>query len=204
LIYWQDCYYSKNAVKTIISPQAIVDSSDVFQSWHQLGYHIGDPTPGRIRFDSHDGLVGVSMTLVHHEGLHYCPTDVYTLDHTLATWFSLAVQRVTRKDVNAPVKGPARSRFVPTTKAKQVESEEWLLRLGSPGVRRLDLLPGCVTGIPSTFFYHPFHYINHKEQASIKKLPGQPSLVCTSEQKCCFYILASCAPPPRTTPIQTN
>ena len=29
LIYWQDCYYSKNAVETIISPQAIVDSSDV-------------------------------------------------------------------------------------------------------------------------------------------------------------------------------
>ncbi len=40
-IYWQDCYYSKNAVKTIISPQAFIDSSDVFQSWHQLGYRIG-------------------------------------------------------------------------------------------------------------------------------------------------------------------
>jgi hypothetical protein len=34
-IYWQDCYYSNNAVETIISPQAIVDSSDVFKSWHQ-------------------------------------------------------------------------------------------------------------------------------------------------------------------------
>jgi hypothetical protein len=31
-IYWQVCYYCKNAVETIISPQAIVDSSDVFQS----------------------------------------------------------------------------------------------------------------------------------------------------------------------------
>jgi hypothetical protein len=29
-IYWQDCYYSKNAVEMIILPQAIVDSSDVF------------------------------------------------------------------------------------------------------------------------------------------------------------------------------
>jgi hypothetical protein len=37
-IYWQDCYYSKNAVETIISPQAIVDSSNVFKSWHQSGY----------------------------------------------------------------------------------------------------------------------------------------------------------------------
>jgi hypothetical protein len=77
LIYWQDCYYSKNAVKTFISPQAIVDLSDVFQSWHQSGYRIGDPTLGHIRFDSHDGLVSISMTLVHHGGLHHCPTDVY-------------------------------------------------------------------------------------------------------------------------------
>jgi hypothetical protein len=29
-VYWQTCYYSKNAVETIISPQAIVNSSDVF------------------------------------------------------------------------------------------------------------------------------------------------------------------------------
>jgi hypothetical protein len=28
LIYWQDCYYSKNAVEVIISPQAIVNLSD--------------------------------------------------------------------------------------------------------------------------------------------------------------------------------
>jgi hypothetical protein len=188
LIYWHNCYYSKNAVKTIISPQAIVDSSDIFQSWHQLGYRIGDPTPGRIRFDSHDGLVGMSMTLVHHEGLHYCPTDVYTINHTPATRFSWAVRRVACNDGNAPVKGPACSRFVPTTKAKQVESEVLLLRLGSPGVRQLDLLPGCITGIPSTFRYHRFHYIDYKEQALIKKLPAQPSLVCTSKQKCRFYM----------------
>jgi hypothetical protein len=88
-----------------------------------LGYRIGDPTLGHIRFDSHDGLVGMSMTLVHHESLHYCPTDVYTINHMLATWFSLAVRRVAHNDGHAPDKGPARSWFVPTTKAKQVESE---------------------------------------------------------------------------------
>jgi hypothetical protein len=189
LIYWQDCYYSKNAVETIISPQAIVDSSDVFQSWHQSSYRSGNPTPGRIRFDSHDGLCGMSMTLVHHEGLHYCPTDVYTLDHMPATWFSLAVRRVALNIGNAPIKkGLARSQFIPTTKAKQVESEVWLLRLGSPGVHQLNLFPGCITRIPSTFHHHPFHYVDHKEQASIKKRPAQPSLIRTSECKCCFYM----------------
>jgi hypothetical protein len=65
-IYWQDCYYSKNVVKPIITLQAIVNSSDIFQSWHQSGYRIRDPTLGCIRFNTHDGLVGMSMTLVHH------------------------------------------------------------------------------------------------------------------------------------------
>ena len=170
LIYWQDCYYSKNAVETIISSQAIVDLSDVFQSWHQSGYWSCDSTSGHIRFDSHDGLCGMSMTLVHHEGLHYCPTDVYTLNHTPATWFSPAVHWVACNVGDAPIKkGPARSRFVPTTKAKQVESEVWLLRLGSPGIHQLYFLSGCIIGIPSTFHHHPFHYVGHKEQASIKK-----------------------------------
>ncbi len=110
------------------------------------------------------------MTLVHHEGLYYCPTDVYTLDHTPTTRFSLAVCSVACNIGDAPIKkGPARSQFVPSTKAKQVESEVWLLCLGSPGVHQLDLLPGCITGIPSTFHHHPFHYVGHKEQASIKK-----------------------------------
>jgi len=122
-IYWQDCYYSKHAVETIISPQAIVDSSDVFHSWQQTGFRIGDPTPGRIRFDSHDSLVGMSMTLVYHEGLHYCPTNVYTVNHTPATRFSPALHRVARPEGNTTIKGPARSCFVPTSKAKQVESE---------------------------------------------------------------------------------
>ena len=63
-IYWQVCYFWKNAVETIISPQAIVDSSDVFQSWHQTGYRNGVSTPGCIRFDSHDGLLTISMSLV--------------------------------------------------------------------------------------------------------------------------------------------
>jgi hypothetical protein len=49
-IYWQVCYFCTNAVETIISPQAIVDSSDVFQSWHQTGYRCGVSTPGCIRF----------------------------------------------------------------------------------------------------------------------------------------------------------
>jgi hypothetical protein len=77
----------------------------------------------------------MSMTLVHHEGLHYCPTDVYTVDHMPATKCSPAVRRVARHDGDNTNKGSSRPRFAPTTKAKQVESEVWLLHLRSPGVR---------------------------------------------------------------------
>jgi len=168
-IYWQVCYFCANVVETIIFPQAIVDLSDVFQSWHQTGYRCGISTPGCIQFDSHDGLVTMSMTLVLHDGLHYCPTDVYAVDTMPASRFLPAVRRMACP-ATLPVPGESRSHecFIPVSKAKQVESEVWLLRLGSPGVHQLDMLPGRITGIPSGFKYHPFHYIDHKEQASIK------------------------------------
>jgi hypothetical protein len=188
LIYWQDCYYSKNAVEMIISPQAIVDSSDVFQSWHQTGYRNGDSTPGHIRFDSYYSLLSMTMTLVCHKGLHYCPTDAFIVDHTPATRYSFALNWIAINVGDGPAKGSTPSHFVPTTKVKRVESEVWLLCLGSPGVCQLDLLPGHVTVIPLDFRYHPFHYIDHKEQASLKKQPAQWSAVCTSECKQHFYM----------------
>ena len=120
-IYWQVCYFWKNAVETIISPQAIVDSSDVFQSWHQTGYRNGVSTPGCIRFDSHDGLLTMSMSLVHHDGLHYCPTDVYAVDTLPASRYSPAVRRVVGLESlpglsPVPRKTRSHERFLPVSK----------------------------------------------------------------------------------------
>ena len=42
-VYYQPCYYCKNAVETIISPQAILASSDVLVSWTQTGHKDGSP-----------------------------------------------------------------------------------------------------------------------------------------------------------------
>ena len=69
-----------------------------------------------------------------------------------------------------------------------MESEVWLLRLGSPGVHQLDALPGNVTGIPSVFEYHPFRFIDFKEQARIRKQTAQRSAVRTNECKKRFYM----------------
>jgi hypothetical protein len=64
----------------------------------------------------------------------------------------------------------------------------WLLRLGSPGVHQLDVLPGNVTGLPLVFEYHPFRFIDFKEQAQIRKQAAQHSAVRTTDCRRRFYM----------------
>jgi hypothetical protein len=66
--------------------------------------------------------------------------------------------------------------------------EVWLLRLGSPGVHQLDVLPSNVTGLPSVFEYHPFRFIDFKEQARIRKQAAQRSAVRTTDCRHRFYM----------------
>ena len=51
-----------------------------------------------------------------------------------------------------------------------------------PGVHQLDVLPGNVTGLPLVFEYHPFRFINFKEQARIWKQAAQRSAVRTTDR----------------------
>jgi hypothetical protein len=77
--YFQTCYYCANMVETIISPAAVLTSSNVFFSWTREGFH--DPTiPGSLRFTSHNGLLSMHFPLSYHDGLCYCNTNVYTVD----------------------------------------------------------------------------------------------------------------------------
>jgi len=78
-VYYQPCYFCKNAVETIISPQAL-SSSDVLVTWMQTGHK--DGRTGSIRFDSDSGLFSIAMRLEYWDGLYYCPgpTDVFTVD----------------------------------------------------------------------------------------------------------------------------
>ncbi len=201
-IHWQLCYYSANSVEMIISPQAILNSSDIFASWTMTGYK--DTRPGAIRFDSRDGFLNMIINLVYRDGLYYCPTDVFTLGTcpllpecaTLPTFPVPTVNRV----VNPPPPPVLRRslRFAPTSKARQLESEVWLLRLGSPGVIQLNVLPQNVTGLPTTFEYHPFRFVDFKEQANAR-LSGLRNVAADST-----WILASCVLPPRITHNETN
>ncbi len=48
-----------------------------------------------------------------------------------------------------------------------------MLHFGSPGKHQLDFLPQNVLGTPLVFKYHPFCYIDFKEQTYIRKQVAQ-------------------------------
>lgn len=63
-----------------------------------------------------------------------------------------------------------------------------MLRLGSPGEDQLDLLPGRVTGIPHGFQYHPFRFIDWKEEARVQKQAAGKAVERTTEIGRRFYM----------------
>jgi hypothetical protein len=77
-IYYQTCFYFANMIDTILSPMAILASSDVFYFWNQEGCK--DPTiSGWIRFTSKDGLLSIFFNLEYRDGLYYCLMDIFTV-----------------------------------------------------------------------------------------------------------------------------
>ncbi len=164
--YYQACFYCANMVETIISPAAVLASSDVFYSWTQEGFK--DPTlPGSLRFTSHDGLLSMYFPFQCRDVLYYCDTDNYTVDRDPV-----------RILCNRTIVHRPNPKFIPTTKARQIKSEVWALHFGSPGEHQLDILPSHVDGTPSCFKYHLFRSINLKEQAYICKQPAQKLSEC--------------------------
>jgi hypothetical protein len=158
-IYYQTCFYCAHMAETIISPAAVLASSDVFYFWSQEGCK--DPqVPGRVKFTSRDGLLSMQFDLVQRDGLYYCDTNAFTVDRD-------PVRPHCQRSVTHVRDKPPK--FVPTSKARQVESKMWLLQFGSPGEHQLDVLPLNVIGMPKSFEYHPFCLINFKEQAYIRK-----------------------------------
>ncbi len=95
-------------------------SSPHRQFWRQVTYlpqtGFKDGRPGRLRFDSHDGLCTMQLNLDYHDGLYYCPTDVFTVDQ------SPVCHPATHRTVSQPHPSTTRCpyQFPPTSKSKQV------------------------------------------------------------------------------------
>jgi hypothetical protein len=118
-VYYQTCCFCKNIVENIISPQAIVASSDLFVMWQQTGHK--DGSPGRLRFFSDSGLASITLVLEKRDGLYYAPTDVYTVDWTPVQPIAPRVCRVVKPA--PPSLCQPRPRYVPVTKSSQTELE---------------------------------------------------------------------------------
>ncbi len=163
-VYYQPCYYCKNAVETIISPQAILAASDVLVRWTQMGHK--DDSPGTIQFDSNSGLFSITMKLEKRDGLYYCPTNVFTVNHDPV---HCNVPSNHWAVVDTPPMQRRNKEYCPFAYNLLTKSELWMLCLGSPGEDQLDLMPGNVTRIPPGFHYHPFQFLDWKEEAWVQK-----------------------------------
>ncbi len=62
------------------------------------------------------------------------------------------------------------------------------LWLGSTGEDQLDLLHGKVTGIPPGFQYHPFRFMDWKEEARVQRQAAERAVEGTSEFGRRFYM----------------
>jgi hypothetical protein len=182
-IYYQPFFYCKNAVETIVSPQAILAASEVLVHWTQTGHK--DGSPGKVRFESESGLLSFTITLENRDGLYYCPSDVFTVEGDPSRGSS---RKICRTSLEPPPIQRRHKSYEPVLLDRTTESKLWMLRLGSPGEDQLDLLPGNVTGIPKKFDYHPFQCIDWKEKARVQRQKALKSAERTVETRQCFYM----------------
>ena len=86
-----------------------------------------------------------------------------------------------------------------------MESELWAACLGFCGEQQLDVIPSGATGLPNQFEYHPFCFIDQKEQAQIRrKATGQHACNATTLASVSTLTLASSAPLRPTTAVLTR
>jgi hypothetical protein len=175
-IYYQPCYYCKIAVETIISPQVILTASDVLVRWTQMGYKDGSPVT--IHFDSDSGLLSFSMTLKNKDVLYYCPTDAFRVARDPVR---CNVPLIRCTIVPPPPVRCCHKSYNPVSWNRIMESELWMLRLGSPGEDQLNLMSERVTGIPLEFKYHPFWHIDWKEETRVQKQKALKSAERTTD-----------------------
>ena len=151
--HYQTFLFNPNATDTILSPAHVMWSSPSISSWRQSGSK--DPsTVDTLSFLDSDGTDLLVLPLTTHNGLQYCsntPTQPTIMRSTLT--------------YSAATVGAASS-------ARRIlEAELWAARLGHCSEWQLLKIPQHADGTPSKFFPHPLRFVDHKEQARIRKQP---------------------------------
>lgn len=167
---------------TVISPQAIIDESTDFTCWNQSGRKFGQP--GQLNFIGPNGTK--TITLQQYNGLYFISLAFYSIvddsqmvkEDEIPTCHGLTANIVdTATQTNFLPRKPKRQaprhkRYTPISKSKALESETWYLRLGGCNKEQLDQLLANAIGLPTTFEWHPFRFVDFKEQARVRRQPA--------------------------------
>ena len=195
-----ECFYNPNATDTIISPQAIIDDSNEFTEFKQIGRKFGQP--GQLTFTGPKG--SKTITLQQRNGLYFINSTMFKIQNdTMATTphfipttfdgFTANKVQITESATQTMPKQPRRmappsNKYQPTSKAKILESETWYLRMGGGNEQSLEKLTQHALGIPKHFEWHPFRYIDFREQARVRKQPVGRNPQKVSERGSRFYM----------------
>ena len=155
------CFYNPHATDTIISPQAIIDESNEFVEWKQVGRKFGQP--GQLHFVRGDDSK-VTVTLHQRDGLYFINSESIPIHHNsyhAPNFEQLSANKIDMSKQTSTSKlkprQPKRTKkFNPTSKAKVLESETWYLRMGACSEDQLKALSDKAIGIPLNFEWHPF------------------------------------------------
>ena len=145
-----------SANDTIISPEAIMYSTDSIHSWTQTGTPDGH---GSVTFYSKDGRVLLSLNLGAKNRLYFYGVGSTCVGPAMSgagpVSEAYSVETVDEKQQAPPAQ--TRSRKTPVTLGYQLDSELWSVRHGSPGETSMhELAKGRALGIPNGFRFHPF------------------------------------------------
>jgi hypothetical protein len=209
------CFYNPHATDTIISPQAIVDASTEFDTWTQIGRKLGQPgelsfggkqRTSKITLHQQNGLYycnSIKYNIYHLEQIQEdiilnvedIQREQAECEHTACDQFPTMAPDPMEYDgipsnptIHRTRQPPRTRKYTPTSKAKILESETWYLRMGGCNETQLKALGSNATGVPPNLEFHPFRYIDFKEQARIRKQPvgNNPLKVCARAKR--FYI----------------
>jgi hypothetical protein len=95
---------------------------------------------------------------------------------------------IRRAVIDMPPVKHCNKQYCPVSNNPLTESELWMLHLGSPVEDQLDLMPGNVTGIPPGFHYHPFRFLDWKEEARVQKQAASKLAERTKDICWRFYV----------------
>lgn len=169
--HYQPFLVNDYATDTILSPIHIMKCSDKIRAWSQSGSK-DNPTLNNLVFTGRDGQPLLLLPLTSFNGLQYC-------SHTSTP---VVCSTITYPHDN-PDSGSSGAHS-PHGIRRVFDTELWSARLGYSGNWQLREIPKHTSGSPAKFYPHPLRFVDHKEQARIRKkaagcnpehapLPGQ-------------------------------